>query len=71
MQEIVLKIRLFERGLLKKIKKVNFIFPFKPNLYPNIHLLYIYIYIYIIYIICIHLFILLINIGPEINEKKF
>ena len=49
MQEIVLKIRLFERGLLKKIKNVNFIFPFKPNLYPNIHLLYIYIYIYYIY----------------------
>ena len=47
MQEIALKIILFERGLLKKIKKVNFIFPFKPNLYPNIHLLYIYIYIYI------------------------
>ena len=44
MQEIVIKIRLFERVLLKNIKKVNFIFPFKPNLYPNIHLLYIFIY---------------------------
>ena len=31
MQEIVLKIRYFERGLSKSLKKVNFIFPFEPN----------------------------------------
>ena len=28
---IVLKIRYFERRLLKALKKVNFIFPFKPS----------------------------------------
>ena len=32
MQEILLKIRCFERGLLS-LKKVNFIFPFKPSLF--------------------------------------
>ena len=30
-QEIVLKIRDFERALSKTRKKINFIFPFKPN----------------------------------------
>ena len=31
MQEILLKIRYFERGLLKPFKKVNFIFSFEPS----------------------------------------
>ena len=30
-QEIILKIRYFERGLLKSLKKVNFIFSFEPS----------------------------------------
>ena len=30
MQNIILKIRHFERGLSKSLKKVNFIFSFKP-----------------------------------------
>ena len=30
MQEILLKIRYFERGLSKTFKKVNFIFSFQP-----------------------------------------
>ena len=30
MQEIILKIRYFKRGLLKTLKKVNFIFSFNP-----------------------------------------
>ena len=31
MQEILLKIRYFDRGLTKSHKKVNFIFSFKPS----------------------------------------
>ena len=31
MQEILLKIKCFERGLLKNLKKVNFIFSFEPS----------------------------------------
>ena len=31
MQEILLKIRYFDRGLLKSLKKVNFIFSFEPS----------------------------------------
>ena len=31
MQEILLKIRYFEKGLSNILKKVNFIFPFKPS----------------------------------------
>ena len=31
MQEILLKIRHFDRGLSKSLKKVNFIFSFKPS----------------------------------------
>ena len=31
MQEILLKIKYFERGLSKSLKKVNFIFSFKPS----------------------------------------
>ena len=31
MQEIILKIRYFERGLSKSLKKVNFIFSFEPS----------------------------------------
>ena len=31
MQEILLKIMYFERGLSKSIKKVNFIFSFEPS----------------------------------------
>ena len=30
-QEILLKITYFEKGLSKTLKKVNFIFPFKPS----------------------------------------
>ena len=30
MEEILLKIRYFERGLSKSLKKVNFIFPLNP-----------------------------------------
>ena len=33
MQKIVLKIRYFDRALSKTLKKVNFIFPFKPNFF--------------------------------------
>ena len=32
-ERIVLKIRFFERVLSESRKKVNFIFPFKPNLF--------------------------------------
>ena len=35
MQEILLKIKYFERGLSKSLKKVNFIFPFKPSQYKG------------------------------------
>ena len=31
MQEILLKVRYFERGLSKSIKKDNFIFSFEPS----------------------------------------
>ena len=31
MQEILLKIKYFERGLSKSLKKVNFIFSLKPS----------------------------------------
>ena len=31
MQEILLKIRFFEKGLSKSFKKVNFIFSFEPS----------------------------------------
>ena len=31
MQEILLKIRYFDRGLSKSLKKVNFIFSFEPS----------------------------------------
>ena len=31
MQEILLKIKYFERGLSKTLKKVNFIFSFEPS----------------------------------------
>ena len=31
MQEVLSKIRYFERGLLKSLKKVNFIFSFEPS----------------------------------------
>ena len=33
MQKILLKIRYFERGLSKSLKKVNFIFSFEPSLF--------------------------------------
>ena len=33
MQEIYFKIRYFELGLSKSLKKVNFIFSFKPSLF--------------------------------------
>ena len=31
MQEIILKVRYFEKGLSKSLKKGNFIFPFEPS----------------------------------------
>ena len=31
MQEILLKVRYFERGLSKSLRKVNFIFSFEPS----------------------------------------
>ena len=33
MYKIVLKIRYFERVLSESLKNINFIFPFKPNLF--------------------------------------
>ena len=35
MQEILLKVRYFERGLLKSLKKGNFIFSFEPSTFQN------------------------------------
>ena len=36
MQEILLKIRYFERELSKSLKKANFVFSFEPSLFDKI-----------------------------------